>query len=80
MRALVITQNFKEEVQKMFSHKVSIAVKNPGLKERQAILAAEKKIHKKFLRWLLGEELNILVISPGASVRTVEVREIRQDD
>lgn len=52
----------------MLEHKVKIAVKGPDAKKREALKAGEKKIHKRFLRWLLGDEMNILVISPGPSV------------
>lgn len=60
----------------MLQHKVNIAVKKTGEKDRVAIRAAEKKIHKRFLSWLLGDEMNILVITPGPSVRTVEIKEL----
>ena len=60
----------------MLQHKVKIAVKSPDAKKREALRAGEKKIHKRFLRWLLGDEMNILVISPGPSVRTVEIHEL----
>jgi hypothetical protein len=63
----------------MLQHKVKISVKKPGYKERAAIRAAEKKIHRRLLRWLLGDEMNILVISPSPSVRTVEIQEVIAD-
>lgn len=61
----------------MLQHKVKIAVKNSDAKKREALRAGEKRIHKRFLRWLLGEEMNILIISPGPSVRTVEIQELK---
>lgn len=64
----------------MLQHKVNIAVKKPGDKEQAAIRAGEKKLHRRFLRWLLGDEMNILVISPGPSVRTVEIHEFATDE
>lgn len=64
----------------MLQHKVNIAVKNPGNKSQAAFQAGEKKMRRRFLRWLLGEEMNILVISPGPSVRTVEIQELVVDD
>lgn len=64
----------------MLQHKVNIAVKKPGNKSQTAFQAGEKKMRRRFLRWLLGEEMNILVISPGPSVRTVEIQELVVDD
>lgn len=61
----------------MLQHKVKIAVKGPDSKKREALRAGERKIHKRFLRWLLGDEMNILVISPGPSIRTVEIHELK---
>lgn len=63
----------------MLQHKVRIAVKKPGYEERAAICAGEKKVRRRFLKWLLGEEMNILVISPGPSVRTVEIQELKNE-
>ena len=60
----------------MLNHKVKIAVQKPGDKEQGVIKAGERKIHRRFVKWLLGDELNILVISPGPSVRTVEIHEV----
>lgn len=65
---------------KMLQHKINISVKKPDNESQSAIRAGEKKIHKRFLRWLLGDEMNILVVSPGPSVRTVEIHEILVDD
>lgn len=64
----------------MLQHKVNIAVKKPGDKGQAAIQAGEKKLRRRFLRWFLGEEMNILIISPGPSVRTVEIQELVGDD
>lgn len=60
----------------MLKHKIRILVKNPNIKEAEALKAGERKIHRRFLNWMLGEEMNILVISPGSSVKTVEIKEI----
>ena len=63
----------------MLKHKVNILVKKPGEASQKAIRAADKKIHRRFFKWLLGDEMNILVISPGKSVSTVEIKEITED-
>ena len=63
----------------MLKHKVNILVKKPGEATQKAIRAGERRIHRRFFRWLLGDEMNILVISPGKSVSTVEIKEIAED-
>jgi|GEM_PF-1650910 len=60
----------------MLKHKINVAVKKPGNHPQTAIRAGETKVHRRFLRWLLGDEMNILVISPGPSVRSVEIKEV----
>ncbi len=64
----------------MLKHRINIEVKKPGEKGRATFKAGEKKIYRRFLRWLLGDEMNILVISPGPSVRTVEIREVQDEE
>lgn len=64
----------------MLQHKVNIAVKKPSEKSQAVIKTGEKKVHRRFLRWLLGDEMNILVITPGSSVRSVEIQEVITDD
>jgi hypothetical protein len=64
----------------MLKHKVNITVKKPGLEKQTAIKTAERKIHRRFLRWLLGDEMNVLVVSPGPSIRTVEIQELSDDE
>ena len=63
----------------MLKHKINITVKKPGEASQKAIRAGEKKIHRRFFKWLLGDELNVLVISPGSSISTVEIKEVVED-
>lgn len=60
----------------MLKHKVRISVRKPDMEATEALKAGERKIHRRLLRFLLGEEMNILIVSPGNSVKTVEIREI----
>ena len=63
----------------MLKHKINILVKKPGEASQKAIRAGERKIHRRFFKWLLGDELNVLVVSPGKSVSTVEIKEVADE-
>ena len=63
----------------MLKHKINILVKKPGEASLKAIRAGERKIHRRFFKWLLGDELNVLVVSPGKSVSTVEIKEVADE-
>ena len=60
-------------------HKVCINVARPdGTKD--AVLRGESgQLRSRFLSALLGRKVSVLVITPGDSVETVEIREIRSE-
>ena len=59
-------------------HKVTIKVAKPGGEAGQVIESGRKTIRSKMLDLLFGKKANLLVITPGDSVETVEIREIRE--
>ena len=63
----------------MLRHKINITVKKPGEASQKAIRAGDRKIHRRFFKWLLGDELNVLVVSPGNTVQSVEIKEVVDD-
>jgi hypothetical protein len=56
-------------------HRINISVKHPDGKYRTAVKGGEVRIRERFLRFLLGRELNVIVIAPGDSVYGVEIHE-----
>ena len=59
-------------------HRVTIKVAKPGEEVGQVIESGRKTIRSKMLDLLLGKKVNLLVITPGDSVETVEIKEIRE--
>jgi hypothetical protein len=59
-------------------HKVTIKVAKPGGEAGQVIESGRKTIRSKMLDLLFGKKVSLLVITPGDSVETVEIKEIRE--
>lgn len=57
-------------------HKVIINVTRPGSIRSPVIESQKRTIRSKILNLLLGEKLSLIVITPGESVETVEIKEI----
>lgn len=57
-------------------HKVCISVSQPSGKKIPVIEGGSTQIRKKLLNFLLGEKVNLLVLTPGDSVETVEIHQI----
>lgn len=59
-------------------HKVTINVAKPGGEKNSVIQSSRKTIRSKLLDWLFGKKVSLLVITPGDSVETVEIKEIKE--
>jgi len=59
-------------------HKVTINVASPGGIRSPVLQSGRKTIRSKLLRLLFGEKVGVLVITPGDSVETVEIKEIKE--
>ena len=58
-------------------HKVTINVARPcGLRE-PVIKSGTRSLRERICRLLFGEKVRIMVLTPGDSVETVEIREIK---
>ena len=59
-------------------HKIRINITRPD-GEREAVLSGgSKSIRSKLLERLFGKEMGVLVITPGDSVQTIEIHEIKE--
>lgn len=58
-------------------HKVTINVTKPGGISAPVLKSGSQKIRSRLLNLLFGEKVGIIVITPGDSVETVEIKEIR---
>jgi len=58
-------------------HKVCINIAHPSGNPTPIIKSGTMQLRKRLLDFLLGEEVNVLVLTPGDSVETVEIRELK---
>ncbi|ROR28129.1 hypothetical protein EDD66_10567 [Mobilisporobacter senegalensis] len=59
-------------------HKVTINVAKQGNERDQVIQSSRKTIRSRMLDLLFGKKVSLLVITPGDSVETVEIKEIKE--
>ena len=59
-------------------HKVSINIAKPGSTPTPVVRSGSVQIRKKLLDFLFGQNMNVLVLSPGDTVQTVEIREVKE--
>lgn len=59
-------------------HKVCINIAKPGGTLTPVIRSGTVQIRKRLLDFFFGQQVNVLVLSPGDSVQTVEIRELKE--
>ena len=57
-------------------HKVCINIAKPGGTPTPVVRSGTVQIRKRLLDFLFGQQVNVL--SPGNSVQTVEIRELKE--
>ena len=58
-------------------HRVCIRVQDADGTQEPVVTGGTVSLPRRFLRWLIGEPVNLLVLTPGQSVTSVEVYETR---
>lgn len=59
-------------------HKVTISVKKPGGVRDPVLKGGSISMRSKLMNLLFGEKVGVIVLTPGDSVETVEIREVRE--
>lgn len=59
-------------------HKVCINIVTPGGTLAPVVRSGTVQIRKRLLDFLFGQQVNVLVMFPGDSVQTVEIRELKE--
>ena len=59
-------------------HKVTINVAKPNGEKSSVIQSSRKTIRTRMLDFLFGKKASLFVITPGDSVETVEIKEIKE--
>jgi len=57
-------------------HKVCVSVGCPTGGTSEVLKGGSRTVRSRLLNFLFGEEINILVLTPGKTVETVEIREL----
>lgn len=69
---------FQKEVTKVaMKHKVSILVAGPG-GQKNVLAGAQRRLPVRLLRFLFGDFTQVYLLSPGESVESVEIHEVRE--
>lgn len=61
-------------------HKVKINVTDERGNKHQVLKGGIRTLPKKLLAWLLGEDMDILVLTPSKSVKSVEIHEVKEGE
>ena len=59
-------------------HRVCINVTDADGSNERVLKGGTLSLPRKIANWLLGEPTEILVLTPGQSVRSVEIREVTE--
>ena len=59
-------------------HRVCINVTDADGSKERVLKGGTLSLPRKIANWLLGEPTEILVLTPGQSVRSVEIREVTE--
>lgn len=62
----------------MLNHMVSVRVTQSNGVQTEVLKAREKTVRKRLLHFLLGDEMNVLVISPSRTVNSIEITELQK--
>ncbi len=58
-------------------HKVKIHVADRSGNKKEVLQSGHMKLPKRLLTWIFGDFCEVLVLTPGESVRGVEIQEVR---
>ena len=61
-------------------HRVRINVTDNEGNKQTVLRGGVRNIPRKIAQWLFGENLEILVLTPGQSVESVEIHEVKKGE
>ena len=59
-------------------HRICVSVSRPNNETAEIIKSGSRTIRSKLLNFLFGEKVGVLILTPGRTVETVEIREIQE--
>ena len=60
-------------------HKVTINVAKPGSCRDPVLTGGSRSLRERICRLLFGTKVGIMVLTPGDSVESVEIREVKEE-
>lgn len=61
-------------------HKVRINVTDPETGEECVLRGADRRLPHRLIWWLFGDYTTVYLLSPGQSVKSVEVYKVKTDE
>lgn len=61
-------------------HRVKINVTDEAAAKKRVLEGADKRLPRRLLRFLFGDFTTVYLLSPGQSVESVEIHEVKPDD
>lgn len=59
-------------------HRVCIRVRDEDGNKETVLQGGFRNLPRKFVEWLFGENMEIFVLTPGQSIESVEIHEIKK--
>jgi len=59
-------------------HRVCVRVTDVDGNKETVLQGEVRNLPRKFVEWLFGENMEILVLTPGQSIESVEIHEIKK--
>lgn len=60
-------------------HRVRINVTDDAGNKETVLQGGIRNLPRKFAQWLFGENMEILVLTPGQSIESVEIHEVKKE-
>ena len=67
----------REEIPMMLNHKVRINIADKRGGKQTVLQSSQMSIPKRLLTFFFGDFCDVLVLTPGESVRGIEIKEMR---
>lgn len=61
-------------------HKVNISVTRPDGGKTAVLKGGSRTFRSKLLNLLFGEKVGVIIVTPGETVETVEIKELREGE
>ncbi len=70
----------REVMEMALRHRVVINVSDSGGRKRNVLKGADMKLPARLVRFLLGDFTQVYLLSPGQTVESVDIREVKEGE